>query len=177
MNIDVSLMALTINERSFDRGVPLQQFESALGPPDRVDDGPVPAPVGHRNNQIWFWDNLGIFANEHHSSRLIQGVGVVIDLDHAYRKPLKSYSGTILVCGVPIETGMEPQTLLENCSVDFRWHLGHSLVYDAERLSIDIDTFSLLTKSGRKSKRRQICVVSVGFRNAHLSQESPTSNL
>ena len=167
MKIEVTLNHLRIDGHVYAQGLDRSHYLEDLGSPDRdVELGP-PAPYGHRNNRAIFYDSFGLFLTEHHFSRLIDSVGIVLDSEHAYRKPLRAFSGELVVCDVSMTQGMRPDEFLAQCGVPFRGHLGHSLVYDAENISIDIDYFHELTKSGRKSKKKKIAVVTVGFTNAH----------
>ena len=167
MRIEITPTHLCIDGHVYARGLDRANYVTQFGEPDRdVELGP-PAPFGHKNNRALFYDSWGIFLAEHHYSCLIQSVGIVLDREHAYRKSQHAFSGDLVVCGVAMSQGMRPDEFLARCDVPFRRHLGHSLVYDAENLSIDIDYFHELTKSGRKSRKTKIAVVSVGFANAH----------
>lgn len=172
MKISCTVSSVSFNGVTLHCGTPLDQYRFVLGEPSRTDDLGPPAPFGHRNNQVHFYDDLGVFLAEHHLTRLIEGVGIVLDADHAYRQPRANFGGELVVCGVRVEQGMRPEAFLEQCAVPFRWHLGHSMVFDAAKLSIDIDTYAEKTRSGRNSRRRQISVVSIGFKNAHLLSEA-----
>lgn len=59
--------------------VPLNFFVNAIGPPDRTIAAGPPAPYGHRNNQIHFYDSLGIFLNEHHATRRVREVALTFE--------------------------------------------------------------------------------------------------
>lgn len=172
MKIECTLKSITLDGMSFSCGMPLSEYELILRCPSRSIELGGRAPYGHRNNHAHFFDDVGIFLAEHHLTRLIEGVGIVLEPKHAYRKPVSGYRGELIVCGVPIVHGMRPEEFLERCEVSFRWHLGHSLVFDAESISIDIDTYTERTPSGRESAHRVISVVSVGFENAHLLSEA-----
>ncbi len=68
----------TLNGRSFCDAEPAKVFHELLGHPDRLEEAGQPAPFGHRNNQIHFYDDLGMYLNEHHYTILIQGVTFVL---------------------------------------------------------------------------------------------------
>jgi len=175
MHIDVSLDALTINGNLFTEGVPLDRYVAVLGTPARTAAPGAPAPYGHRNNQLHFFDNAGLYVNEHHLTCLIQAVDIILAKETHF-PTTHLFHGTLLVCGMPLRAGMSERELLEagqDCVVRFRNHLGRSWVADGERIAIDMDTYAERTPSGRKSRRRWLSYVSVGFREAHpLADES-----
>src|SRR4029450_7141429 len=82
MLADIGLDGLGIDDVSFPRAQKLDAYTRLLGSPSRTESPGAPAPAGHRNNQIHFFDNLGIYLNEHHATRLIQGVTFAVDCEH-----------------------------------------------------------------------------------------------
>src|SRR5690242_9692014 len=55
------------------------QLHALLGPPNLVNSGPIPAPVGHRNNQRHIYNDLGICFIEHHHTRRLTCCSIVFD--------------------------------------------------------------------------------------------------
>jgi hypothetical protein len=168
MRIDVDLQSISINRYEFEHACPLSSFEGVLGLPSRTYCGNP--PFGHRNNQIYYFDESGLYLIEHHATFLISSIAIVFVPDAAPFCPFRPFTGQLVVGNMEIRSGMGPRDFPANCSISFRTHLGYSLVADGERISIDISTVALRTKSGRKSRQRQISYVSIGFRDAHRSQ-------
>ena len=52
-----------------------------LGKPDRVEQGTPPAPAGHRNNEVYFFDSYGIYWIRHHKTLLMTTLGLVLHPD------------------------------------------------------------------------------------------------
>ena len=171
MNIIITPESLNIDGLSVSTGVYGSTYAEVLGDPDRLEPIGPPAPFGHRNNHIWAYDRLGVFLAEHHATRMIQGVGIVLEPAHSYRRIENAFTGNVFVCGVAISRGMRAGTFAAQCSVPFRWHLNSRLVFDADAIAVDISTYRPKTASGRKSSIRYISVVSVGFRTHVSSQD------
>ncbi len=145
----------------------LDAFVKILGQPSRVFSGKTPAPVGHRNNHLHFYDDLGLYLHEHHATYLIGGVCVVFEPGEAFFPTTEPFTGELYVAGQLIQRGMTPKEILAASPLPLRGHLGHSLVVDGERFSFDIETYALKTPSGRKSTKRLLSQVSIGFKNSH----------
>jgi hypothetical protein len=175
MKIDASLSGIRIGDALFADGVSGAAYVEVLGTPDRVVELGGPAPFGHRNNHAWFYDALGLFLSEHHLTRLISSVGVVLEPEHSYRQTKSAYSGPLDVCGVNVTRGLDAEEFVEKCQTQFHWHLGRRLFAESETVSIDIDTYRPQTPSGRKSTRKHIAVVTTAFRRAHLLTDETTS--
>jgi hypothetical protein len=152
-----------------------EDYCEVLGRPSRIDAG-EPAPIGFRNNQVWYFDDIGVYLMEHHATRLITSIGFVFNLKAAYRKPLFPFCDQLGVCGVPVITDMRAGEFQEQCNESFHWHLGRSLVVDFDTLSIDIGTYFKTKHAPRNVGNRLISDVAVGFatpesrkvRNANL---------
>ena len=59
MLAEISLDGLGIDDVSFPRARKLAAYTHLLGSPSRTESPGAPAPAGHRNNQIHFFDNSG----------------------------------------------------------------------------------------------------------------------
>lgn len=170
MRIELSLAGLSIDGVTFDRGLPLESYSLVIGPPSRTISPGPPAPCGHRNNQIHFYDEIGIYLNEHHATFLIKEVNVLLAPEHTRFPTKEPFLGDVVVCNLVIRRGMNENEFLQlsaKSSVQFRHHLGHSWYIENSLYAIDIDTFAALSPSGRKSRRRYLSSAAFGFRGAH----------
>ena len=165
LNIIVSNDRICIDDAVFVAPCGAERFQAVLGTPSRVDAG-KPAPVGFRNNQVWFFDDLGVFLLEHHKSAEINCIGIVLDAESAYRKPRSPFTGNLSIFGTELRRNMTAEDFQQNCNVQFRWHLGHSLVVDFETLAIDIDTHAIKKRGSRQFWKRLINAVAIELRSA-----------
>ncbi len=171
MKITVIPDKLLVNDVDLSHAGPPALFETILESVGRIVAIGPPAPIGHRNNQAWLFDDLGLALTEHHASCRVSAFSIILEPEHAYRKTRSRYSDRLTVCGVSVQTGMLANDFAERSETTFRSHLGHSLVFDGDVSSIDIATYSALTSSGKKSRRRLISSISIGFHDAHLPSE------
>ena len=70
--VDTSLRP-TIEGRLIDTAPSVTQLHALLGPPNRIATPKIPAPVGHRSNQLHVYESAGVAFYEHHYTRRIFG--------------------------------------------------------------------------------------------------------
>lgn len=100
--IEVTRTSAPIIEISTDairlQGIPLptkllvRDVGDILGPPDRIVPGTPPAPPGHRNNEAYLYDTLGLYWLRQHDSEQVISLAVVF----------RQSSGPILVPFMPL---------------------------------------------------------------------------
>lgn len=159
-----------IENVSFATGEPPEKYHALLGPPDRIVEGPSPAPYGHRNNQQHQYDKLGISLNEHHKSRLIQSVRIELMPERSAFPTLSSFVGSLSLCGIDVYKGTVVDEFLASArqlNLEFKPHLGWSYYIDGKRMSITLCTFSEAKRRGR-TRESLIFEVVFSFRNSHL---------
>lgn len=164
LDCDISLDAVVINGTAFRSGEPLERYQQLLGPPSRSYDGPTPAPYGHRNNVIHYYDDLGLLLQEHHVTYLVDGMEIVLEPSRTILPTGNAYSGRLVVCGVPVLAEMEFRDFARQCKIKFQPHLGHAWYVDGERISIQIEVYFPARK--RKADMGLISVVAVSFEEA-----------
>ncbi|MEP3480220.1 MAG: hypothetical protein ABJZ55_13295 [Fuerstiella sp.] len=87
--------SLVLAGLSIPHALPASAFHDLLGAPNRIIAAGQPAPVGHRNNHIHIYDDLGIYINEHHYTYLLSSVTFVLDLARSSFPPLNPFCGRL----------------------------------------------------------------------------------
>ena len=103
---------LSINGRLFNSDVPLERYQDVLGLPSRTIEGRIPAPYGHRNNQVHVFDSEGMYLIEHHASRLIVSVDFIFDLAESTFPVETVFDGSLEVDGHSIRPGMSERDIM-----------------------------------------------------------------
>lgn len=167
MTSEVTLAGVVLDNVPFDCGKPLKAYEEVLGPPSRSDGGP-PAPYGHRNNVLHYYDELGILLREHHASYLIQGIDLLLEPSQWHFPTTRRFTGKLLVCDVEVHPGMRFRDFARESRVPFQPHLGHAWFVDSEKLSIQLEVYE---DDQAVSTDGLISAVLVGFSDAHRPQK------
>jgi hypothetical protein len=158
---DLTLDRLSFNGSNFACATTLDAYSSILGIPDRSEPIGPPAPYGHRNNVIHYYDQLGLLLREHHSTRLIDGIEFIFEPSKCMFATKHAYSGELTICGVTIDKGtLFPDFALAS-QIVFRSHLGHAWYRDGERISIQIEVDQLKRKNS--AARERILAIAIGF--------------
>jgi hypothetical protein len=151
---------LTINGHIFDKKLPLEDYQSVLGLPSRTVSAGSSAPVGHRNNQLHFFDSEGIYLTEHHASRLIESVNFVFDPSESPFPIEGGFSGNLKVDEQSIHANMPEDDLdLTRLMHDLpgEYSLNH------ENCWVGISAQGHRNSHGRRQKPRYVVRVSVCF--------------
>lgn len=155
---------ITLNERQFCKACDLSEFVLVIGQPSRTIEAGLPAPFGHRNNQVHIFDRLGIYLTEHHSTRLVGSVNLIFEADESPFPIDQPFSGDLFLFGNPIRTGMT-EGMLDTLNLPpFQRDLPGEFSYRKGMCWIGVST---MRKRGRDRKRRGPQVldcVSVCFR-------------
>ncbi|HMP04551.1 MAG TPA: hypothetical protein PKC45_18845 [Gemmatales bacterium] len=170
LDCEVTLDAVVINGTAFRAGERLEKYEQLLGPPSRSWDGPQPAPYGHRNNILHYYDEAGLLLREHHATCLISSIDIVLEPARWYFPTRFAYAGRVMVCGVSVIAEMEFRDFARQCEIEFHPHLGHAWYVDGDRISIQIEVYFPARK--RKADMGLISVIAVGFVGAHRLRDT-----
>lgn len=103
---------LVINGYLFDKKLPFERYQTVLGAPSRTIAAGPPAPAGHRNNQVHFFDATGIYLTEHHASRLIESVNFIFDRAESPFPIERDFSGDLKVDGQQFHPSMPEAELI-----------------------------------------------------------------
>ncbi len=142
----------------------ISELHALLGPPSRIAEPAVKAPVGHRNNCWHVYDSAGIFFYEHHYTRRISGCGIVYQPDDALARnaPRQSFSGSLRLgaCDVLPQTSLAD--LLRGCGIAFKRTL---IGFRASRddFSVILSCNGVKLPSGRRSKTLRLVSVELSW--------------
>ncbi|HEX4054747.1 MAG TPA: hypothetical protein VHX86_10825 [Tepidisphaeraceae bacterium] len=100
--------ALTVQGKRLASPITESILIEALGPPDRILEGNPPAPAGHRNNQAYIYDEIGVYWLRDHKTRLMMELTVVFRQGAGPFRipfmPLHAFGGTIQLVGCTIDS-------------------------------------------------------------------------
>jgi hypothetical protein len=156
----VTADGLWINGHLFNKQVPVEHYHDALGTPSRTVAAGPPAPYGHRNNHVHYFDSAGIYLTEHHASRLIESVNFVFDLADSPFPVDKAFSGCLKIDGRQFRSGMKERDL---ALAQFRHDLAGEYSLRLENCRICISTMGRRVPGGKRRKPRYLVGVSVGL--------------
>jgi hypothetical protein len=136
-----------------------------LGIPDRVVDPAPPAPVGHRNNQIHVYDDLGLYFHEHHWTRLAEDLVFAFwpEEECYVFTPRRAFSGHLKLRDYLVPTGPSESQVIHDCPIPFEeWISGHWRA-ESGRFSVGMLAKGARLRSGRRSKRRSVVSIDVSW--------------
>jgi hypothetical protein len=159
---DMSLDGLLLNGRLFQSPARPAEYSVVLETSARVVEPTLPAPFGHRNNQIHLFDELGLYLIEHHKTGLIDSVVFVLRQEEATFEPLNEYSGDLTIGSVRFFPGMTPPdysggTIAFEGPVLGLWKASHDGIW------IGLHARGARQPSGRRGKRLRFVDVSICF--------------
>jgi hypothetical protein len=163
----VAATGITITGTPIHTAWPVANFHRIFGEPSRIVVAGPPAPFGHRNNQIHFYDDLGITLNEHHYTYQIQAITFVLDTADAIHPTIRPFSGTLDIGGTRLVAGASEAELM-NSQIQFTSQLRgtwfakvSSALVNGREVTIAVDSAGHRLQSGRRSKLRRIVSVTL----------------
>ena len=156
---------IVVNGLSITTAPVVSKLHVVLGQPDRIDTGPVPAPYGHRNNQIHVYDRLGVTFNEHHYTRRAQDIWCWFDTSElVYRfTPKEPFLGKLFFNETEIPLGGSEQKFMQSSPFKFQHTLGHVWSFRFEGFSLRANERGQKLPSGRRSRKRQVTDISISW--------------
>ena len=166
-NFCINEHGLTINSTVLRASQPIARIHELLGKPDRVVG--APAPAGHRNNHIHFYDGLGITLNEHHYTYQIHAVTFIFDVGDAIHATKHKFVGGLSVFGAVVQPD-DCEDVLSQCTIGFRCPLAGRWFAEIDndkpsgtRYSVSLEFKGEKRAGSRRSRRRRIVTVDVGL--------------
>jgi hypothetical protein len=134
-----------------------------LGIPDRVVDPAPPAPVGHRNNLIHVYDDLGLYFHEHHWTRLAMDLVFVFwpEEEHYAFTPRRAFSGHLKLDDYLVTGGASESQLIRGCPIPFEEYLSGQWRAKSGRFSVGMVVKGAELRSGGRSKKRSAVSIDV----------------
>jgi hypothetical protein len=104
--IIVSEDGATLQGRRLPSKIDVATAVGILGEPQRIVEGASRAPAGFFNNEIYFFDNYGVYWIRDHKTRLMRTLGAVLNPDSTnplQRCTSSPFTGSILLLGCRID--------------------------------------------------------------------------
>ena len=155
----------TINGLAIKAAIQPARLWDVLGEPSRIVDPAPPAPFGHRNNQIHVYDQLGLYFNEHHFTRLVQSLTFVfVPAEHRYTFcPSQSFAGRLLLGGYEVRPGASESDVIRGTAIPFRRSLAGQWRTGGDGFGVGLSAVGAKIPSGRRSKNRRVVSVDVAW--------------
>jgi hypothetical protein len=157
---DVPLDGLLLNDQLFQWSVPPCESAKVLGVSGRIEEPAIPAPYGHRNNQIHVFDDLGFYLIENHATRQVDAVVFVLWLEESPFKPACEFSGHLTIGGVSVFPGMLVKEFSGN-SVVFQGPVLGRWSAEKDGVWVGIRAAGIRQRSGGRGKRFRLANVTV----------------
>jgi hypothetical protein len=160
LSIILTESCVTINDAALPDEITEELVVRLFGPPDRVEEGRPPAPPGHRNNQILFYDSYGIYWIRQHKSGLMIELGIVFHPDPEnplQRRPHSSFSGDVRILEYRLDSRSTVQGLLKTLGNAIRKRFGGIIIAHVAGHDLTVTTRVL---QGRED---EIANIEIGF--------------
>jgi hypothetical protein len=165
ITIDVNFRApsVTLNRFVITTAPTVQELHELLGNPDRIDAGETPAPVGHRNNQIHIYDQLGLTVIEHHYTQRIESMCCWFETEEPRFRftPSRSFSDTLVIDDVVMPLGGDVSTFATTSPVKYENGFGGLWRTGSAGFGIHLQTRGKRLRSGRRSRIQHVIEVSI----------------
>lgn len=114
MTVTLSNTALLVGGTELPASITELAVSAAIGPATRIEEGTPPAPPGHHNNAIYFYDNYGLYWICHHKTRVMIALGIVFHPDVGnplQRHPRRGFCGELMLLGCRLNASTTVQEL------------------------------------------------------------------
>jgi hypothetical protein len=165
VEVEVRLDGIIISGHPIPEAVPPPWLHGVLGIPDRVVDPAPPAPVGHRNNQVHVYDDLGLYFHEHHWTRLAMDLVFVFwpeEESYAFT-PRRAFSGHLKLHDYLVPVAASESQFIRACPIPFEEYLSGHWRAGSERFAVGMVSKGDKLRSGRRGARRRIVSIDVSW--------------
>lgn len=154
-----------INGLAIEAAVSPRRLWEVLGEPSRIVDPATPAPFGHRNNQIHVYDRLGLYFNEHHFTRLAQGLTFVLwPEEHRYSFcPSLAFAERLRLCGYEVPPVASESDVIRGSGIPFRQYLAGQWGTGGDGFGVGVSAVGARMPSGRRSRKRRVVSIDVAW--------------
>lgn len=165
VEVEVRLDGIIISGHPISEAVQPSWLHRVLGIPDRIVDPAPPAPIGHRNNQIHVYDDLGLYFHEHHWTRLAEDLVFVFwpEEERYAFTPRRAFSGHLKLRDYLVPTGASESELIRECPIPFDEYLSGQWRAESGRFSVGMVSKGAKLRSGHRSKRRRVVSIDVSW--------------
>jgi hypothetical protein len=165
VEVDVRHDGIIISGHPIPEAVTPPWLHGLLGIPDRVVDPAPPAPVGHRNNQVHVYDDLGLYFHEHHWTCLAMDLVFVFwpeEEGYAF-SPRRAFSGHLKLQDYLVPVGPSESQFIRECPIPFEEYLSGHWRTGGERFAVGMVSKGPRLRSGRRSARRRVVSIDVSW--------------
>jgi hypothetical protein len=160
MTVSLSNTALLVGETELPETITESAVYAAIGPANRIEEGTPPAPPGHHNNAIYFYDNYGLYWICHHTTRIMIALGVVFHPDLCnplQRQPRRGFCGELVLLGCRLNCRSTMRELTSCPDFAMRRRFGGTLIGCVAGHDISVGTRIL------EDRENEIADVEIGF--------------
>jgi hypothetical protein len=143
----------------------VSELHALLGPPSRILEPAVRAPVKHRNNQFHVYDAEGLYFQEHHHTRRIAGCEVVFHPEELAVPfgPREPYSGLLRLGTRDVSPQVDLAELMRGCGITFEPLLLGWLVARRDQFSAILTCKGAKLPSGQRSRTLRLVSVALSW--------------
>ena len=105
LEICIEQHSVSANGAKIQAADTVPSFHTLFGQPSRIVPAGPPAPYGHRNNHIHYYDAKGLTLNEHHYTYQIHEINIILDPERAILPTSDPFSDELTIEGVRITPG------------------------------------------------------------------------
>jgi hypothetical protein len=152
---------------SIPKPLTVKELHALLGPPSRILEPKLRAPVGHRSQHHHVYDPLGLIFCEHHYTQRIEYFEIVFRPEEqrmlSDQPPPSRFPGTLRLAGFTFPADVpDLDVVLRNCPAFFNHPSGtRSVSRDGFAVHLDADGHKL--PGGGRTKRLQLVSVSLSW--------------
>jgi hypothetical protein len=165
VEVEVRLDGIIISGHPIPEAVRPPWLHVVLGIPDRVVDPAPPPPVGHRNNPIHVYDDLGLYFHEHHWTRLAMDLVFVFwpeEEGYAFT-PRRAFSGKLKLHDYLVPAGASESQFIRKAPIPFEEYLSGHWRAESGRFSVGMAAKGAKLRSGSRSRRRRVVSIDVSW--------------
>lgn len=165
--IDISeTLVPSINGAAITTAPSVEELHAMLGSPSRILEPKRPAPVGHRNNRLHVYDDLGLVFWEHHYTRRIDHCQIVLCPDELQllgdQAPPRSFPGTLRIEGFVFPPGVVDLDAVLNACPMLR-PTRQPLAKPGNRFSVHLRADGYTLPSGHRTKRQRVFAIELSW--------------
>jgi hypothetical protein len=158
-------LCLSIEGTRFFAAPSVAELHALLGPPSRVAEPAVRAPVGHRNNLWHVYDTAGVYFNEHHYTRRITGCSIVLQPEEEM-VPVEMpqpFTGSLRLGGREVLPQAGLLEMLRGCQITFKPFFKGWLTAQRGDFSVVLVCNGIKLASGHRSEKLGLVSVALSW--------------
>jgi hypothetical protein len=165
VDVAVGLDGIVIRGHPIPEAVGPPWLHGVLGTADRIVDPAPPPPVGHRNNLIHVYDDLGLYFREHHWTGLAMDLVFVVwpEEGRYVFTPRRAFSGTLELHDDLVPAGASESQFIRESPIPFEEYLSGHWRAEGGRFSVGMAVTGAKLRSNGRSRRRRVVSIDVSW--------------